>query len=148
MNYLIPYLYQYAPAITLVGAVTLVQIAPIKINPWSWLAMLIRKAIGTSDLAQKIESIEQKVENLEVKFDEQLTSVSRDNAKTRAKVIRKDIIYFAESLKRGKSYSQSEFEEVGRLINEYNGLIKDYGFKNSYCKAQMEYIENYTKGEF
>lgn len=139
--------HSYIPAITVVGAITLVQVSPIKINPWTWLAKMWKKATGADDIIDKLEDVNKKVENLEIKFDEQITSVGRDNARTRAKVVRKEIIDFGEELRRGKSYSVAEFEEVGRLINEYNELIKEWGFKNSYCTAQMEYIEKYTKGE-
>ena len=113
-----------APEITILGALTLIQIAPIKINPWSWILKLLRKAIGTYDIYKRMDELE------------------RDLARTRSKVIRKEIIDFAEELRRGKSFHLAEFEEMGRLINEYRKLIEKHKFKNAYCEAQMSYIED------
>lgn len=148
MMEIIQLLKQIAPTIAFVGAITLIQISPLQINPWSWFAKMFRRFNGIEGVSEKIEEVEKKVDNIELKFDTQIASVERDNARTRAKVIRKEIIDFAEELKRGKKYSVAEFEEVGRLINEYNDIIKEYGFKNAYCTSQMEYIQNYTKGDY
>ena len=115
------------PELTILGAVTLIQISPLKINPWSWVAKMIRQIVGTAQLEKRIDIL------------------SKDIAETRAKVIRKEIIDFAEELKRGKQYHLAEFEEVSRLITEYRGLIKKHDIENGYGVAQMEYIEQYMK---
>lgn len=115
------------PELTIIGAVTLIQISPLKINPWTWLAKMIRQIVGTAQLEKRIDGL------------------SKDLAATRAKVIRKEIIDFAEELKRGKQYHLAEFEEVARLITEYRDLIKKYDIKNGYGVAQMEYIETYMR---
>ena len=115
------------PELTILGAVTLIQISPLKINPWSWVAKMIRQIVGTAQLEKRIDIL------------------SKDIAETRAKVIRKEIIDFAEELKRGKQYHLAEFEEVSRLITEYRGLIKKHDIENGYGVAQMEYIDQYMK---
>lgn len=115
------------PELTIIGAVTLIQISPLKINPWSWLAKMIRLVNGTEALEKRIDVL------------------SKDIAETRAKVIRKEIIDFAEELKRGKQYHLAEFEEVSRLITEYRALIKKHDIQNGYGVAQMDYIEEYMK---
>lgn len=122
------------PELTIIGAVTLIQISPLKINPWSWLAKMLRRANGVEALEKKIEALEGRINDL-----------SKDHAETRAKVIRKEIIEFAEELKRGKQYHLAEFEEISRLITEYRGLIKKHGIENGYGTAQMDYIEEYMK---
>lgn len=127
---IIEYIKALAPEITIIGALTLVQIAPIKIHPWSWLAKLLQRANGVEALQKEV-----------ARMDERIKEVKRDNARTRSKVIRKEIIDFAEELRRGKLYSVSEFEEIARIIDEYRGLIKEHGFKNAYCVAQMSFIE-------
>lgn len=127
---IIEYLKALAPEITIIGALTLVQIAPVKINPWSWLAKLLQRANGVEALQKEV-----------ARMDERIKEVKRDNARTRSKVIRKEIIDFAEELRRGKLYSVSEFEEIARIVDEYRGLIREHGFKNAYCVAQMSFIE-------
>lgn len=138
---IIEYLKALAPEITIIGALTLVQIAPIKINPWSWLAKLLQKANGVEALQKEVARMDGRINSLDLKLDERIKEVKRDNARTRSKVIRKEIIDFAEELRRGKLYSVSEFEEIARIVDEYRGLIKEHGFKNAYCVAQMSFIE-------
>lgn len=123
-----------APEITVLGALTLIQISPLKLNPWSWVVTLLRKLLGTEGLRDDIKQLDAKVKSLE-----------RDIARTRSKEVRKEIIDFAEELKRGKMYHLAEFEEVGRIVDEYRKLIDKYDFKNAYCVAQMEYIEEQMK---
>jgi len=42
--------------VVLFGAVTLIQISPIKINPWSWLGKTIRRAL-VGDLEAAVKSL-------------------------------------------------------------------------------------------
>lgn len=121
---------QHAPEIIILGAITLIQISPLKINPWSYVALLIRRLVGTEDLKKSFHDMTTRIDALE-----------KSHARTRSKVVRKEIIEFAEDLKRGKEFHLSEFEEMGRIINEYRQIIETHKFKNSYCEAQMDYIE-------
>lgn len=58
-------------ALTIIGAVTLVQIVPIKINPWSWLGRMIKHffvgGIDTqlSDIKKEVNSIRDIIEERE-----------------------------------------------------------------------------------
>lgn len=142
---MIEQLHNYLPGITIIGALTIIQIVPIKINPWSWIAELIRKALGTDGLKNDLTRLDGRINSLDYKLDERIAQVKRDNARTRSKVIRKEIIDFSEELRRGKQYSVSEFEEVARIVDEYRTIINTHKFKNSYCEAQMKFIEEQMK---
>ena len=51
-----------------VGTITLVQVAPIKINPWSWLANVVHRfLLGSID--RKLDAISDKVDKLEKKSE-------------------------------------------------------------------------------
>lgn len=49
------------PALTLIGAVTIVQVTPIKINPWSWLLRQIRHAL-VGELQMSVEHLTKDLE--------------------------------------------------------------------------------------
>ena len=45
-----------SPGIVLIGAITLIQITPIKINPWSWIRKKLSDLIY-GDVRKNIESV-------------------------------------------------------------------------------------------
>lgn len=119
------------PSLAAVGIfiLSLIQIAPIKVNPWSWLGREIGKAIG-------IEALSKRIDSLEVKIDK----IDRKNAKTRTRVVREKIITFASKLRSGQAMTDSQFQEAGRMIDEYKKVTKDYNLANSFCEGEINYI--------
>lgn len=79
---------------------TLVQIAPVKINPWSALAKAIGKAIN-ADISKRLDEIEKKLD-LHIKTDDQ----------GRADDWRAAILRFNNELLRPIRHTKEEFVEV------------------------------------
>lgn len=97
----------------LVIAMTLVQIAPVKINPWSWLARTIGRAVN----AEVIK-----------KLDDHITMDDRrcaDGHRTR-------ILHFNNELLRDINHTKEEFTEVLAEIDAYE----------EYCREHPEYPNN------
>ena len=97
----------------LVVAMTLVQIAPVKVNPWSWLATAIGRAIN----AEVIK-----------KLDDHITMDDRrcaDGHRTR-------ILHFNNELLRDINHTKEEFTEVLAEIDAYE----------EYCREHPEYPNN------
>lgn len=92
---------------------TLVQIAPVKLNPWSWLARAIGRAIN----AEVIK-----------KLDDHITMDDRrcaDGHRTR-------ILHFNNELLRDIDHTKEEFTEVLAEIDAYE----------EYCREHPEYPNN------
>ena len=92
---------------------TLVQIAPVKVNPWSWLARTIGRAVN----AEVIK-----------KLDDHITMDDRrcaDGHRTR-------ILHFNNELLRDIDHTKEEFTEVLAEIDAYEG----------YCREHPEYPNN------
>ena len=102
------------PEITVVGAVTLIQIAPIKINPWSALARAIRKMI-IGDIETKLDEIASKVDRLE-------SNVEEDKA-VRARM---NILRFADELYSGQHHTQELFLQILDTIKVYDEYCKNH----------------------
>ena len=99
---------------------TLVQIAPVKINPWSALAKAIGRAIN-ADVAQELEEIK-------AKLDAHVTMDDRRNADGH----RTRILHFNNELLRNINHTKEEFIEVLAEIDAYE----------SYCEEHPEYPNN------
>lgn len=109
--------------ITLIGAVTLIQIAPIKINPWSWVARLIRGLLF-SEIDKKLDQISNKVDSLEKQVKEEKAI----NARTH-------ILRFADELYTGKKHSKEYFDDI---------LTSDIDFYEKYCSENPSFRNNKT----
>lgn len=99
---------------------TLVQIAPIKINPWSALAKAIGKAIN-ADVSNRLDGIESKLDG-HIKTDDRRTA---DN-------LRAQILHFNNELLRPIYHAKEEFIEVLAKIDEYE----------RYCERNPDYPNN------
>lgn len=99
---------------------TLVQIAPIKINPWSALAKAIGKAIN-ADISGRLDEIG-------AKLDEHIETDGRRAADS----CRAQILHFNNELLRPIYHTKEEFVEVLVKIDEYE----------RYCDEHEDYPNN------
>lgn len=104
----------------LIALMTLVQFAPVKINPWSWLAKTVKKALY-SDISQRLAEIESKLDG-HIDMDDRRTADSR----------RAQILHFNNELLRPIRHTKEEFVEVLAKIDEYE----------RYCEEHPEYPNN------
>ena len=93
---------------------TLVQLAPIKVNPWSWVAKAIGRAMG--------------IAAIETKLDKHITMDDRRTADGH----RSYILHFNNELLRDIGHTQEEFFEVLSEIDAYE----------DYCREHTEYPNN------
>ena len=99
---------------------TLVQIAPVKVNPWSWLARTIGRAIN-ADVTKELTEIQ-------VKMDRHITMDDRRTADGH----RARILHFNNELLRDIGHTKEEFIEILLEIDAYE----------NYCRENPEYPNN------
>ena len=107
-------------ALALLAISTLVEISPIKINPWSRIAKAIGRAINGEVIA-KVNDLEKHVKRMEDTADE------RD-----AKSARNRILRFGDECLHGVHHSKEHFDQILRDITEYE----------SYCERHPEFKNN------
>ena len=107
----------------LVIAFTVLQIAPIKINPWTW----IGKALN-GDVITELEGIKDRLTELE-KHDEQ-QDATRDRDK--ALDARRRILRFADEIRRKERHSEEHF----------NNVLDDITFYKGYCEAHKDFAND------
>lgn len=103
----------------LAGLATLIQISPIKIDPWSALARAIGRAIN-KEVIEKVEKLETSVESLNNKVDE-------GGAKTaRARILR-----FGDEIIHGVRHSKEHFDDILDDMTDYEHYCQEHpDFKN------------------
>lgn len=108
----------------LVILLTLIQIAPIQINPWSRLAKAIGKAIN-ADVLKEIESVKDAQKQAQEKLDAHIKKDDNRNADRR----RTRILHFNNEVLRCIPHTKEEFIEILTDIDEYE----------HYCEAHPDY---------
>lgn len=113
---------------------TLVQITPIKVNPWSAIWNGIKgvfSAIGSAmnrKMIEKMDVLEKKVDVLDTKFSDHEIEREVERADDR----RADILRFNREVIRGLPHTMEDFIEVLSYIDFYE----------RYCKEHPEYENN------
>lgn len=104
----------------LLALMTLVQIAPVRLNPWSAIAKAVGRAIN-ADVARELTEIK-------AKLDAHVTMDDRRNADGH----RTRILHFNNELLRSIAHTKEEFVEVLAEIDAYE----------SYCDEHPDYPNN------
>lgn len=103
--------------LVIIVILSLVQISPIKINPWSWIGGWIGKILG-------VKRVEDKVDKLEYKVDR------NDAITSRVRILR-----FGDELRQGTTqHSKESFDQVLGDITHYN----------QYCVSHPEFENDKT----
>ena len=113
-----------------------IQIAPIKLNPWSTLFKWIGKII-TQESDKKIDELIKKTDSLEANIQTVQTNLN-ENEKDR---IRWEILDFANSCRNGRKHTKDEFEHIITLNKKYKNLLKLTNDENGVFEVEYEYIK-------
>ena len=99
---------------------TAIQISPIRINPWSYLANKLGKAFN-KELIEKVDNISKEVDKLKNKSDERAANNRRSQ-----------ILHFGDEIRHGIPHSKEHYDNILIDINEYQ----------NYCSEHPEYMNN------
>lgn len=118
----------------LIVLVTLVQLAPIKINPWSSLAKVIKTALY-ADISERLNGIA-------AKLDAHITMDDRRAADGH----RARILHFNNELLRDIGHTREEFFEVLTEIDAYEDYCRDHPeYPNNRAVLAIENIQEVYK---
>lgn len=109
---------------------TLVQIAPVKINPWSAIAKAIGKAIN-ADVLRELDTVTQKLDT-HIRVDDERNA---DSYRTR-------ILQFNNELLREIQHTREDFIEILAVIDDYESYCRDHKeYKNNRAVCAIENIK-------
>ena len=122
----------------LILASGIIEITPIKFNPWSWIIKKIGK-IANGELVSRIDDVDKKVESVSeklekhIKFDNEQSAVS-----SRYRILR-----FADEIQRGTNHSQEHYKQIFKDIKYYVSFCKDNpDFPNQLTDHAIKLIES------
>lgn len=113
----------------MVGAVaSVIQLSPIKLDPWTWLLRMIRNGLGLTELTQSVNK-------LSCRMDEQ------DALNARRRILR-----FNDELLQNMQHSKEMFNNVLDDITDYERYCKDHKyFKNQKADLAIDNVRRVYK---
>ena len=114
---------------------TLIQIAPIKLNPWDKILTWLGNHMN-ADIVKRVDVIE-------AKLDEHI----KESSDERIRKVRADILDFGNACMNGRPHTKEEFEFVISECDQYEKHIEKTGCKNGVATATIQEIRRlYEKG--
>lgn len=117
-------------AVIFILIISLIQIAPIRIDPWSSFVKWIGKLM-LGELTAKVDNLEKKIDALEQKEDK------RDAINKRVRILR-----FEDELQENKKHSKDSFDQVLSDVTEYDAYCEEHPkFRNNQTAATVVHIK-------
>ena len=122
-------------ATALIVVMTLIQISPLKVNPWSFIGKIfgkIARKIGRTvngELFDEINSLKEQIKTLENKIDgveTQVKDVKDDISETKAIDCRTRILHFGDEVLHKFKHTKEHFDEVLKDIKTYNDYCEKH----------------------
>lgn len=110
---------------------TLIQVAPVKLNPWSWFGNQVNK-----DLLAEIKTMKSEID-----------TIRDENREVHAKDCRVRILRFADEIYLEQPHSQEHFKQILGDITHYERYCESHPeFENQIAVSAIEQIkESYNK---
>lgn len=123
---------------TLIGAVavlaTVVQVSPIKIDPWTWLFRALGRALN-HDTNEKVDKLSKDVSSLRAEM------LERDAVNARVRILR-----FGDECRLGVDHSKDYFDQIEMDITAYENYCKEHPeFRNNMTSLTIEHINSVLK---
>lgn len=113
--------------ITILGTITLVQIVPIKINPWSWIAKGIRKSLGVTDISDKFDKLQK--DFMDEKIDRK----------------RWNILDFGNSCMQGRRHTKEEWDHCLDDLRWYENYCQKHNISNGVIHEMAGFLRDKYK---
>lgn len=99
---------------------TLIQIVPVKVNPWTWFARKIGRAV-TGEALDRLDGLEKDIKEIKAKNEE------REATECRSAILR-----FGDEIRHGTRHSKEHFDQI----------LLDISFYEHYCDTHTDYANN------
>ena len=114
----------------LVLIMTLIQVSPIKFNPWSYIGKRIGRFVN-SEVIEKVDAI-----------TDDLQTFKNANAEEWASLSRRNILHFGDELQHGVAHSQEHFQQVLLDIDKYEKFCCEHpSYRNNVAHQTIELIK-------
>lgn len=111
-------------------ALSLIEISPIKVNPWSMLIKWIAKLLGIVELKTDVIQIRDRMDELEEKIDKMKISENEKFQLKEALAARRRILRFNDELLQKVRHSKEMFDDILSDISDYD----------RYCRTHPDFV--------
>lgn len=119
-----------SPGVILLGTVTILDISPIKIDPWKWIFKTIGNLIY-GDIKKEI---------VDMRTD--LTELKKDFEDNKAKEKRWHILDFVNSCRRGEEHSREEWSHAMSELAEYEVYCELHKITNGVIEEDAKFLRH------
>lgn len=114
----------------------LIQVSPIKVDPWSALARKIGKAIN-QDIISKVDDLESTVAEIQKVNDERAAREDERNAC----IARQRVLRFGDEVRHGQNHSEEHYNDILEDITDYEKYCDAHkDFKNQKAQSTIKII--------
>lgn len=115
---------------------TLVEIAPIKLNPWSAIMRFLGQRLN-ADVTARLDTLQEGQETTQKKLDKHIQTDDERNAN----LLRTQILRFNDELVDNRKHTKEHFDEVLSIIDDYESYCREHeGYKNNKCGHAIQNI--------
>lgn len=116
----------------------LIEISPLKINPWTWICKPLRKAL-MEPMMNELKIVNDKVDKVQNDLNEHIV-VSKED---RMQAARNRILRFNDEIIAGQEHTKEHFDDILIVLDEYQAYCHDHPkFPNSRCLLAIENIQD------
>lgn len=124
-----------------VALMTLIQIAPIKLNPWTALIKALGRGLN-ADVLKELGEVKEAQEATHKRLEEHIKVDDKREADNR----RRQILRFNNELLRDLPHTKEEFSDVMLEIDEYEKYCREHpDYKNNRAGLAIENIKQIYK---
>lgn len=105
----------------------IIEVSPLKIDPWSWLARTIGRAIN-GEVLKKVNDLQSDIHAL----DERVTRIGEINDERVANAARRDILRFSDEILHSQLHSKEMYDDILRRCKDYE----------EYCETHPNYLNH------
>lgn len=123
---------------------TIVQIAPIKINPWSFAWKMIKKffcwisRVSLAPVINKMDEINKKVDAMQAEIE----VVKKEFEIKNANDWRWDILDFFNSSRNNRPHSKEEWDHAIDQVKKYERHVEIHGIDNGVLEEASRWLRN------
>lgn len=119
------------------GILTIIQVSKIQLNPWSWIAKRLGRALN-GEIMEQVSSISHKVDKLENDLEKARYMDERRDIETR----RVRILRFGEEILQDKRHTKEHFDQILMDITQYEKYCKEHPeFENDVTDSTILHIK-------
>ena len=116
------------PTVIFLGTITIIDVAPIKIDPWKWLFKKIGLAIN-GELLKEIAQLK-----------EDVATIKKDQEEDNAESMRCRILSFARSCRRHEKHDAEEWNNIISQLRKYEAYVDERNIENGVIEENAAYL--------